>query len=266
MRNETKNKRQFWKVEIIKMVEIKNRLIYFTYFFVAILLANCKSAIKAALIILFNGTCTSPNDVEAIQYILFSNHMNFVLLNSAELNELDSSQLRKYKLIIMPGGNFIDIGKNLTEETTNNIQKAVYQGLNYLGICAGGFLAGNTRNNSFNIAKDVQFKFYSIEDKGIKKAAVAITNADGTIIEHYWEDGPQFSGCGDVVSKYPDGTPATVQGSYGSGWVVLTGVHPEAPENWRKEFYFSTSIENSHKYATILIKAAIEKTAMSHFR
>ncbi|MDP4265399.1 MAG: BPL-N domain-containing protein [Bacteroidota bacterium] len=253
------------KVEINKMPGIKNRLIYFTYFIVAVLFANCKSAIKEAPIILFNGTGTSPNDVEAIKNILSSDHMDFVLVNSAQLNELDTSQLRKYKLIIIPGGNFIDMGKSLTGETTNNIQKAVHQGLNYLGICAGGFLAGNTRNNSFNLAKGVQFKFYSAEDKGIRKAAVAITNADGAIIEHYWEDGPQFSGWGDVVSKYPDGTPATVQGSYGSGWVVLTGVHPEAPENWRKEFYFSTSIENSHKYATRLIKSAIEKTAMSHF-
>jgi glutamine amidotransferase-like uncharacterized protein len=247
------------------MVEIKNKLIYFTYFIVAVLFANCKSAIKESPIILFNGSGTSPNDVEAIKKNLSSNHMDFVLINSAQLNELDTSQLRKYKLIIIPGGNFIDIGKSLTEETANNIQKAVYQGLNYLGICAGGFLAGNTRNNSFNIAKDVQFKFYSAENKGIKKTAIAITNADGSIIEHYWEDGPQFSGWGDVVSKYPDSTPATVQGSYGSGWVVLTGIHPEAPENWRKEFNFSTSTENSHKYATMLIKAAIEKKAMPHF-
>ena len=247
------------------MIEIKNRLTYFTYIIVAILFATCKSTIKEAPIILFNGTGTSPNDVEAIKNILSSNHLNFALVNSSKLNELDTSQLRKYKLIIIPGGNFIDIGKSLTVETANNIQKAVYQGLNYLGICAGGFLAGNTRNNSFNIAKDVQFKFYSAEDKGIRKTVVAITNADGSIIEHYWEDGPQFSGWGDVVSKYPDGTPATVQGSYGSGWMILTGVHPEAPETWRKEFYFSTSIENSHKYATALIKAAIDKTPLSHF-
>lgn len=253
------------KVEIDKMIGIKNRLIYFIYFIVALLFSNCKSAIKEAPIILFNGTGTSPNDVKAIENILFSNHMDFVLVNSAQLNELDTSQLRKYKLIIMPGGNFIDIGKNLTKETTNNIQKAVYQGLNYLGICAGGFLAGDTRNNSFNIAKDVQFKFYSAEDKGIRKTAVAIINADGSIIEHYWEDGPQFSGWGDVVSKYPDGTPATVQGSYGSGWVVLTGVHSEAPDEWRKEFHFSTPIESSHQYAARLIKAAMEKTAMPHF-
>jgi glutamine amidotransferase-like uncharacterized protein len=253
------------KAAIYKMNKIRNSLFYFTCFIAAIVFANCKSNIKEAPILLFNGTGTSPNDVEAIKNILYSNHMDFVLVNSAQLNELDTTRLSKYKLIIIPGGNFIDMGKSLTAETTSNIQKAVHQGLNYLGICAGGFLAGNTRNNSFNITSDVQFKFYSAEDKGIRKSAVALTNEDGTMIEHYWEDGPQFSGWGEVVSKYPDGTPATVQGSYGSGWVVLTGVHAEAPESWRKEFHFSTSIEKSHQYAIRLIKAAIDKTAMSHF-
>ncbi|MFM9841148.1 MAG: BPL-N domain-containing protein [Cyclobacteriaceae bacterium] len=244
---------------------MENRFIYFAYFIVAILFTNCKSALKESPIILFNGTGTSLNDVEAIKNILSSNKMDFVLVNSNQLNELDTNQLRKYKLIIIPGGNFIEIGKGLTDRTTSNIRKAVHHGLNYLGICAGGFLAGNTKNNSFNITNDVQFKFYSDADKGIRKEAVAISNSDGTTIEHYWEDGPQFSGWGEVVSKYPDGTPATVQGNYGSGWVVLTGIHVEAPENWRKEFYFSTSIESSHHYATNLIKAALEKTVMPHF-
>jgi glutamine amidotransferase-like uncharacterized protein len=244
---------------------IKNRLTYFAFFIVAVLFSNCKSTLKEAPILLFNGTGASANDVEAIKAILSANQLGFILVNSAQLNELDSSQLRKYKLIIIPGGNFIEMGKSLTVETTNTVQKAVHQGLNYLGICAGGFLAGNTRNNCFNIANDVQFKFYSAEEKGIRKAAVAITNADGAIIEQYWEDGPQFSGWGDVVSRYPDGTPATVQGLYGSGWVVLTGVHPEAPENWRNGFYFSTSMEQSHHYATTLIQAAMGKKAMVHF-
>ena len=73
------------------------------------------------------------------------------------------------------------------------------------------------------------------------------------------------AGWGEVVSKYPDGTPATVQGRYGSGWVVLTGVHPEAPENWRKEFFFTTPIESSHNYAAMLIKAAIKKNSNASF-
>jgi glutamine amidotransferase-like uncharacterized protein len=247
------------------MGEIKKALIFFTYFSIALFFTNCKSALKDAPIILFNGAGTSPNDVEAIKNILSANHMDFVLLNSDQLNELDTNKLKKYKLFIMPGGNSIDISKGLTKETTTNIRNAVHRGLNYFGICAGGFLAGNTHNNCFDITEGVQFKFYSAEDKGIRKAAVAITNADGTVIEHYWEDGPQFAGWGDVVSKYPDGTPATVEGVYGSGSVILTGIHPEAPENWRKEFNFSTSIENSHKYAARLINAAIEKTEMPHF-
>lgn len=244
---------------------MRKSFIYFAYFIFMILLANCKSSIKEAPILLFNGTGSSPNDVEALKNILASNHLNFVLINSAQLNELDTTQLKRYKLIIIPGGNFIDIGKSLTVNTTSNIQKAVHQGLNYLGVCAGGFLAGDTRNNSFNLARGVQFKFYSAEAKGIRKASVTIANADGSILDNYWEDGPQFSGWGEVVSKYPDGTPATVQGNFGSGWVVLTGVHPEAPEAWRKEYHFSTSLENSHDYATNLIKAALEKTIMPHF-
>ncbi|WP_428665707.1 BPL-N domain-containing protein [Runella sp.] len=247
------------------MAKSENRRIYLTFFMIMLLFAACKSALKEAPILLFDGTGTSPNDVEAIKDILASNHLDFVTVDSDQLNELDTNRLKKYKLIIIPGGNFIEMGKGLTPKTANTIQKSVHQGLNYLGICAGGFLAGNTRNNSFNIAKGVQFKFYSAEYKGIRKAAVAVINADGATIEHYWEDGPEFSSWGNVVSKYPDGTPATVQGNYGSGWVVLTGVHPEAPEKWRKEFYFSTAIESSHNYAVGLIMAAMEKKAMPHF-
>jgi glutamine amidotransferase-like uncharacterized protein len=244
------------------MAKIKNGMIYFI---IVLLFVNCKSSIKEAPIILFNGTGTSANDVEAIKSILLSNQMDFVLVNSEQLSKLDTGRLKKYKLLIIPGGNFIEIGKDLTVKTTGNIQAAVRGGLNYLGICAGGFLAGDTHSNSFNITNGVQFKFYSAAGKGIRKAAVAVTNADSTMIEHYWEDGPQFNGWGEVVSKYPDGTAATVEGNYGSGWIILTGVHAEAPESWRKAFYFSTPIENSHQYITKLIKATMEKTTLTHF-
>ena len=147
------------------MKKIKSRLIFFICFVSAVSFAGCKSTIQEAPIVLFNGIGTSPNDVKAIKNILSSNHMDFILVNSAQLNELDTGQLRKYKLLIIPGGNFIDMGINLTTETSINIQKAVNHGLNYLGICAGGFLAGNTRHNSFNIANGVQFKFYSARIK-----------------------------------------------------------------------------------------------------
>ena len=244
------------------MGDIKKGIIYFS---IALLFVNCKNNDSEAPILLFNGTGTSPNDVAAIKNILSSNHLDFELVNTAQLNGIDTNQLKQHQLIIIPGGDFIEMGKSLTTAATHTIQAAVHQGLNYLGICAGGFLAGETHNNSFNITGGTSFKFYSAEDKGIRKAAVAVTNADGIMIEHYWEDGPQLNGWGEVVSKYPDGTAATVQGNYGSGWIVLTGIHAEAPESWRKAFSFSTSIENSYQYAGKLIRSALEKKAMPHF-
>jgi hypothetical protein len=64
----------------------------------------------------------------------------------------------------------------------------------------------------------------------IHKATVRITTPEGPALDQYWESGPQFTGWGEVVGEYPDGTPAIVEGSVGQGWVVLSGVHPEAPK------------------------------------
>jgi hypothetical protein len=121
--------------------------------------------------------------------------------------------------------------------------------LNYLGICAGGFFAGNSPYNGLNLTSGVRFGFYSAENHGIRKAAVAITSTDAPTLDQYWEDGPQFTGWGATVARYPDGTPAVVEGTVGSGWVILSGIHPEAPENWRRGITFTTSVGLDQAYA-----------------
>ena len=85
-----------------------------------------------------------------------------------------------------------------------------------------------------NLTSGVRFGFYAAEGRGIRKTAVAITAAGAPTLDQYWEDGPEFTGWGAIVGKYPDGTPAIVEGTFGSGWVILTGVHPEAPASWRR--------------------------------
>ena len=111
----------------------------------------------------------------------------------------------------------------------------------------------------------MKFGFYAAENRGIRKAAVAITLAGGPTLEQYWEDGPQLSGWGDVVGKYPDGTPAIVEGTFGNGWVILTGVHAEAPESWRHGMAFNTPATEDNSFASTLIKAALNRTSLSHF-
>ena len=220
-----------------------------------------------APILLFNGTGTSPNDVAAVETILNSNQLNYSTVNSSQLNEMGEAQLDGYSLLIIPGGDFVEIGKSLTSHTTANIRDAVHNGLNYLGICGGGFLAGNfgSGDNSLNLTSGVKFGFYSAEGQGIHKAAVAIAGAGAPTLDQYWEDGPQFTGWGAVVGKYPDGTPAIVEGTFGVGWVILSGVHPEALASWRRGMTFSTPASEDNAYAATLVRAALNRALLSHY-
>jgi len=218
-----------------------------------------------ASILLFNGTGTSPNDVAAIAKILKAKGFEYTTANSTQLNRMSESQLMAYRLFIVPGGNYITMGNNLTPETTQRIQNAVERGVNYLGICAGGLLAGKAKSNSFNLTSGVNFDFYEAVNRGIHKAAVPIACVDTPLIEHYWENGPEFTGWGLVVGKYPDGTPAIVEGKLGRGSVILCGVHPEAPESWRRGMTFSTPTSAANDYTGTLIDAALHGTQLPHY-
>ena len=231
---------------------------------ISVTLAACAMRGESASILLFNGTGTSPNDVEAVESILDSKHLGYTTADSARLNGMDEAQLRMFRLLIVPGGNFIHIGNGLTSRTTANFRGAVRNGLNYLGICAGGFFAGDTGTNALKLT-GVRFGFYAAERQGIRKTAVAIASAGGPTLDQYWEDGPQFAGWGEVVAKYPDGTPAVVEGTVGSGGVLLTGIHPEAPEQWRRGMTFRTPASDDNAYAAMLIQAALNRTSLPHY-
>ena len=218
-----------------------------------------------APILLFNGAGTSSNDVAAFETILKSNQLDYSKANSAQLDDMSESRLRSYRLLIIPGGNFHQIGEGLMTNTTAKIHDAVQKGLNYLGVCAGGLIAGRSIHNGLNLTDGVQFGFYAAVNRGIHKEAVAIVEPDTRTLEQYWEDGPQFTGWGEIVGKYPDGTPAVVQGKSGQGWVLLCGVHPEAPATWRRGLKFDTPVSVDHDYAATLIRAALEAKRLPHF-
>lgn len=217
-----------------------------------------------ASILLFNGTGTSPNDVAAIAKILRERGLEYDTANSNQLNGMSESQLVAYRVMIFPGGNYIKMGNSLTPGTSQRIQNAVQQGVNYLGICAGGLLAGKAECNTLNLT-GVKFDFYAVVNRGIHKTVAPVTCIDLPVIEHYWENGPQFTGWGLVVGKYPDGTPAIVEGTVGKGWVILCGVHPEAPESWRRNMAFSTTASAANEFAAILIDAALQGTRLPHY-
>jgi glutamine amidotransferase PdxT len=249
------------------MIVMKIRSGLFVWCFALLALTGCTQTESntGAPILLFNGKGTSPDDVAAIAKILRERGFEHDTANSRQLNAMSESQLLAYRLLIVPGGNYITMGKNLTPETTQRIQDAVQQGVNYLGICAGGLLAGKADSNSLNLTSGVKFGFYAVVNRGIHKAAVPIAFVESPVIEHYWEDGPQFTGWGLVVGKYPDGTPAIVEETFGKGWVILCGVHPEAPESWRRGMTFSSPASVANDYTGTLIDAAFHGTRLPHY-
>ncbi|MDP3737951.1 MAG: BPL-N domain-containing protein [Hyphomonadaceae bacterium] len=216
-------------------------------------------------ILLFVGSGTSPGDVAAVERVLRDNRFSYSTANSRQLNAMNQSQLQAYRLLIVPGGNFEVIGKTLTPDASANIRGAVRGGVNYLGICAGAFFAGNSPYNGLDLTGGVRFDFYALEAQGIRKSAVPIAIAGMPTSDHYWEDGPQLSGWGDIVAKYPDGSPAIVEGSAGAGWVILTGTHPEAPESWRRGMTFATPASETNAYAAVLVDAALNGTRLPHY-
>ncbi len=218
-----------------------------------------------APILLFNGTGASPGDVAAVRSILSSQHLDYSTVDSPHLNAMSQTQIREYRLLIVPGGNFVKIGNSLTSNTTANIRTAIRNGSNYLGICAGAFFAGNSPYNGLNLTSGSRFEFYEAEARGIRKAALAITIAQGQMLDQYWEDGPQLTGWGVIVGKYPDGTPAIVEGTFGNGCVILTGVHPEAPVRWRRGMDFRTPADIDNAYAATLVRAALNREWLPHY-
>ena len=243
----------------IRAARITYRILALT----SLLATACGTDGGKADILLFNGTGTSPNDVTAVETMLRENHLDYRTINSARLNRLDEAQLHAYRLLIIPGGNFIHIGSNLSSQTTATIREAVSHGMNYLGICAGGFFAGNTGYNSLNLTSGIRFGFYAAETRGIRKAAVAISRPGAPTLVQYWEDGPQFAGWGAVAATYPDGTPAVVEGRFGNGWILLSGFHPEAPASWRRGMTFETPVRDDHAYAGMMIRAALNRTSLA---
>ena len=180
-----------------------------------------------APVLLFNGAGASPADVAAIQTILRSEHLAYDAADSRQLNGMAESRIGEYRLLIVPGGN------------------SPYNGL--------------------NLTSGARFGFYAAEARGIRKQVVAITFPGNQTLDQYWEDGPQLTGWGSVISKFPDGTPAAVEGTFGNGWVMLTGIHPEAPANWRRGLSFRTSPETNIAYAAKLIRAALNRESLPHY-
>jgi hypothetical protein len=217
-------------------------------------------------ILVFVGTGTSSNDVTAVEAILTTMKLGFATADNSQLEAMSESQLEAYKLLIVPGGNSITIGDNLSTAASTNIHNAVISGgLHYFGICAGAFFGGYSIHNGLDLTSGVYFDVYANGGHGTGKTAVEVSYPAGIELDQYWQDGPELDCWGAIVGKYPDGTSAIVEGTSGKGWVLLSGIHAEAPADWRTGMTFTTTAAVDNAYFATMVTAALAGTALPSY-
>ncbi len=234
-----------------------------------LVLAACSGAPASdAPILLYDGDGASDGDVRAIEALLDREHLRYDTVGSAALDAMPEPRLRARRLLIVGGGDFTAMGRSLSDDGAARIRGAVEAGLGYLGICAGAFLAGHFPSpyRGLDLASGAQFHFFAAESRGVRRDAVPISRPGAPPLDQYWEDGPELSAWGAPIGRYPDGTAAIVQGASGRGWVVLSGVHPEAPASWRHDLAFATPTADDEAYAITLIHAALDHRELPAFR
>jgi len=216
-------------------------------------------------VLLFNGTGTD-DDVAAVESVLNTLKLSYATANSSQLNAMTETRLKAYKLFIVPGGNSITIGNNLSRTTTAMIRATVQNdGLHYLGFCAGAFFGSYQTANGIDLTSGVWFNVWPNYGKGTGKEAVQISFPKMSKLDMYWHDGPETSGWGHIVAKYPDGTAAITEGAYGKGFAIMSGVHPEAPASWRTCCNITTPLATDLAYAKTLVTAALYGTWLPHY-
>ncbi len=224
-------------------------------------------------VMIFNGQGVSTADWQGIEKLVHSLNLSYLLVNTAQLNFMSFDQLTQFGLIIVPGGSRGVMMKGLTDLARLNIKKAVRDfGVSYLGFSAGAYAAVGALANSNLTSEDdlsvISGPHLSVwrHHSGSPNAALThVKFSDHTEQALVWWSGPATPEWnGGVVARYQDGQPAISQGWNRKGFVMLSGLHPEAPSSWKKMAGLKSGESNSD-LAQRLILASLYQTPLPTF-
>lgn len=118
------------------------------------------------------------------------------------------------------------------------VRAYVRGGGHYLGLCMGGYLAGDP---GYDLLPGDSGQY-------IRTPGAAVTDERDRLVDVTWrgrpqrmyfQDGPYFDVDGpdtEVLARYPGDRPAVVVAPYGAGRVAVSGPHPEAPADWYRDY------------------------------
>lgn len=138
---------------------------------------------------------------------------------------------------MQPGGNATDVANALSEKQKRHIRDFVRRGGGYVGICAGAFFA-DTKLDQKGKVRALGLIPGTTPEVFPAHAATMLITWNGEPRHIFFEEGGTFkygpNESVEVIATYPDHRPAAIQVTYGKGQVVVSGVHPEAPVEWKR--------------------------------
>jgi glutamine amidotransferase-like uncharacterized protein len=228
--------------------------------------------------LIYAGEATAFGDAESIERILSGHQVSYRKVTSAEMNAMTLEELKKFKVIIWPGGYAGQMSESLETSTRERIRSVVNEhGVSYVGICAGAFIAVSPAPSAneagprwglslITLPEDPEslLPYYYLEEQGIEEAMVEVELANQPNQSWVWWGGPYLPEVPEgVVARYKKtGQPAVIQTWANKGFVVLAGPHPEAPEDWRTKLGLADSDGLDHDLAWQMFEAALYQKPM----
>lgn len=182
--------------------------------------------------------------------------------NGHEVIEADPSEISKWiganslpnDTAVIGGGAAFAMYHHMSRSHKEQLKQAINGGVNYLGVCAGGFLGARNMNIRFRFERDCKnFTHESLDLLGVESHGpvferffdlplelssserVQLSLKDSSIGSAYYCHGPYFTSTqiksSEVIAKYETGQAAICSARVGKGRVTLSGVHAEFHED-----------------------------------
>ncbi len=225
-------------------------------------------------VLIYGGPGSWKDEVQSLKEILYTHGATYEVLTPGQIDQLTVDQLLKYRMLLIAGGDAPTVRKALSVETHFRIREAVQnRGLNYLGFCAGAWLA---------VAPAPPPNEDVVYGLGVVEGPILTENylwksghaygldqtqfPDGRRMPLLWYGGPITPNASSgIVAKYADGTPAISQLWSGKGFVILSGLHPAANKKILNQIGIYNREAIAPEFAWSLLNGAIHQLPLPTF-
>jgi hypothetical protein len=150
-------------------------------------------------------------------------------------DKLTAELLAQCTLYVQPGGGSLKPAYKRLRSRRKLIREFVSSGGGYLGLCLGGYLAGNTPG--FGLLPGDARRYIGTKTAEISHSRDTVVRIDWADRSEpvFFQDGPAFDideSSATVLARYLDGSVAAAVARFGQGAVAVCGPHPEATPDW----------------------------------